>query len=69
LLVHVPTWDNRNPAYMDVLFPNSNYSGWVEAIDLRPLIDFELEDTPVPEERIETPLPKLRKRLPKKGAM
>ena len=69
ILVHAPTRDNKNPDSMELLFPNTDYTRSIHKINLRAFIDFELDREETPKETIETPVPKLRKRLPKKGAM
>jgi len=65
ILTHVPSWDNRAPEHLALLFPDDRYSGVHTCIDLSALIDFDLEQTETPNEVIEVPEPILRKRLPK----
>lgn len=67
ILTHVPSWDNREPTHISVLFPNGDYSGVYTAINLSHLIDFDLTSSSTPSESIATPEPKLRKRTPKQG--
>ncbi len=69
ILAHVPMPNNRNPASMQVLFPNSDYTRSLHAIDLTPLVEFELSTPAIPKEEIEPPVPRLRDRLPKKGVV
>ena len=65
ILSHVSAWDNSAPIHLAVLFPEEDYSGVYDYIDLSSLIDFDLESPPLPSEDIEAPEPTLRKRLPK----
>ena len=65
IIGHVPSWDNKSPVHLSVLFPEDDYSGVYDYIDLTSLIDFDLESPPLPSEDIEAPEPTLRKRLPK----
>lgn len=65
ILTHIPSWDNRAPERLSVLFPDRHYREVYRSIDLTALIDFDLEQTEAPSELIEAPEPRLRKRLPK----
>jgi hypothetical protein len=67
ILTHVPSWDNREPVHMSVLFPNGDYSGVYEAINLNALIAFDLEPSKTPSENIDQPSPRLRRRIPKQN--
>jgi hypothetical protein len=65
IISHVPEWDNSAPRHLAALFPDYGYSGVYDAIDLTPLIDFDLEAFQPPSEDIDAPEPTLRKRIPK----
>jgi hypothetical protein len=65
ILTHVPSWDDKEPVHMSVLFPNGDYSGVYESINLDALIAFDLEPSKTPSEHIAKPEPKLRKRTKK----
>lgn len=65
ILTHVPSWDNKEPVHMSVLFPNGDYSGVYDSINLNSLIAFDLEPSQNDSEKIDQPEPKLRKRTPK----
>jgi hypothetical protein len=66
ILTHIPSWDNKEPTHLSVIFPNGDYSGVYEAIDYTALIDFDLDQSKTPSERIDKPEPKLRKMTRKK---
>lgn len=65
ILTHVPAWDNSAPTHLAVLFPDDDYAGVYDFVDLTALIAFDLESPASPSEDIEAPEPILRRRLPK----
>jgi hypothetical protein len=66
IITHVPSWDNSEPVHLSVLFPNGDYSGVYDSINLNSFIDFDLKRSETPSEDITAPEPKLRKRTAKK---
>lgn len=67
ILTHVPSWDNKEPVHVSVIFPNQSYSGVYESINLNDLIAFNLEPSKPAHEDIAAPQPKLRKRTRKEN--